>query len=209
MTGAPTGRRERNKEEKLARIEEAARALFQDKGYEATTTREIADRADIGTGTLFLYFPEKRDLLFMVMRSGLDRAMDEAFATLPEGALVDSFAHVLGRLYAYYEADPRLGREFVREWMFVTGDRQVDVGRWGMSSLARFAGLVEAAQARGEATREVFSMHAAYQLFGIYYLGLVSWLSGMAPSTEARDMVVHSSIELLVRGLRPGHGENQ
>jgi len=204
-----TTRRERKKEEKLARIENAARLLFGEKGYEATTTREIADRADIGTGTLFVYFPEKRDLLFQVMRSGLDRAMEEAFETLPDGELADIFAHVIGRLYAHYEEDPRLGREFVREWMFVTGDRQVDVGRWGMSCLEKLSGLVEAAQARGEATREVFSMHVAYQLFGIYYLGLVSWLSGMAPSTGARDTMVRSSLELLVRALRPEAGRGE
>jgi AcrR family transcriptional regulator len=54
--------RERNKEDKLARIEHAARRLFSKQGYDLTTTREIAERAGIGVGTLFVYFPEKRDI---------------------------------------------------------------------------------------------------------------------------------------------------
>ena len=51
----PEGLRERNKREKLVRIRAAARALFAKRGFEATTAREICERAGIGTGTLFLY----------------------------------------------------------------------------------------------------------------------------------------------------------
>jgi len=46
----PMGRRERNKQEKLDRILAAAKDLFAAKGFNETTTQEIADRADIGTG---------------------------------------------------------------------------------------------------------------------------------------------------------------
>ena len=41
------------------RILRAARRLFADKGYEATTTRDIAAAAGIAAGTLFNYFPTK------------------------------------------------------------------------------------------------------------------------------------------------------
>jgi AcrR family transcriptional regulator len=63
---APAGRREQNKQEKLARIAAAAKALFAAKGFAQTTTQEIAERAEIGAGTLFLYAKSKEDLLVMV-----------------------------------------------------------------------------------------------------------------------------------------------
>ena len=47
------GQRERNKRDKLLRIKNAARELFVSKGYDDTTTREIAIRAGVGMGTVF------------------------------------------------------------------------------------------------------------------------------------------------------------
>jgi AcrR family transcriptional regulator len=66
---AGTGRRERNKQDKLDRIMAAATALFAEHGVGDVTTQQIADRADIGTGTLFLYAKTKGELLLMVQNS--------------------------------------------------------------------------------------------------------------------------------------------
>ena len=68
MQTSPTlGRRERGKIEKRRRICEATREVFRRKGYEAATTREIADLADVAIGTLFAYASDKRELLMMVI----------------------------------------------------------------------------------------------------------------------------------------------
>jgi len=66
------GRRARRKTETLRRIEDAGWHLFRTRGYEATSTREIAEAADIAAGTLFNYFPEKRGLLIHLMQRELD-----------------------------------------------------------------------------------------------------------------------------------------
>jgi AcrR family transcriptional regulator len=76
---ARSGLWERSKKAKLGRIERAARMLFSKKGFAETTTREIARRPDIGVGTLFLYFPEKRDLLFHLFRQEIEPIVDRAF----------------------------------------------------------------------------------------------------------------------------------
>ena len=67
-----SGQREKNKIEKLQRIREAARELFVKKGFDETTTREIAARAGVGIGTVFTYAENKRDLLFLVANDDLD-----------------------------------------------------------------------------------------------------------------------------------------
>jgi AcrR family transcriptional regulator len=63
VTSQPLGRRERNKQQKLDRITAAASELFAEYGVEEVTTQQIADKADIGTGTLFLYAKTKGELL--------------------------------------------------------------------------------------------------------------------------------------------------
>lgn len=65
----PVGRRERNKQDKLQRITAAARELFTEHGVDEVTTQQIADKADIGTGTLFLYAKNKGELLLLVQNS--------------------------------------------------------------------------------------------------------------------------------------------
>ena len=83
----PVGRRERNKQEKLERIIAAARELFDEHGVDAVTTQQIADKADIGTGTLFLYAKSKSELLLLVQNSGYVAALAEgraAAATKPQ-----------------------------------------------------------------------------------------------------------------------------
>lgn len=59
----PPGRREANRQATRAAILDAARDLFKAKGYEATTVREIAERAEIGERTFYRYFEDKALLL--------------------------------------------------------------------------------------------------------------------------------------------------
>jgi AcrR family transcriptional regulator len=49
--------------DKEIRIINAAINIFSEKGFEATRTREIADRAGIAEGTIFRYFPTKDAIL--------------------------------------------------------------------------------------------------------------------------------------------------
>jgi len=60
---AELGRRERRKLELRGRILEAAVALFDAQGVEATKVAEICERADIAHKTFFNYFPSKQQLL--------------------------------------------------------------------------------------------------------------------------------------------------
>lgn len=49
--------------ERRSQILEAAVAVFSEAGYEGATIRAIGRRAGLAEGTIYLYFPSKRDLL--------------------------------------------------------------------------------------------------------------------------------------------------
>jgi AcrR family transcriptional regulator len=59
-------RRQRRIERRRQRILEAAARVFAKKSYAHTTTKEIADEADVAEGTLYNYFGGKRDILLAI-----------------------------------------------------------------------------------------------------------------------------------------------
>src|SRR5262249_58188812 len=64
-TGGQTeNRRERRKRQTRAALVRAARELFVEKGFDETTLSEIAERADVGSSTLFTHFSTKAEIFF-------------------------------------------------------------------------------------------------------------------------------------------------
>lgn len=78
-------RRARNKADKQHRIVEAAASLFTGLGYSAVTTQMVADRADVGTGTLFRYASSKAELLMMVLNEQMRLATREGVLASASG----------------------------------------------------------------------------------------------------------------------------
>jgi len=59
-------RRQRRIDRRRAEILAAAARTFAEKGYANTTTREIAEAADVAEGTLYNYFANKREILLAI-----------------------------------------------------------------------------------------------------------------------------------------------
>ena len=66
-----TPRRERRKEARPGELLDAALDLFVEKGFAATRVEEVAARAGVSKGTLFLYFPSKDELFKAVVRENI------------------------------------------------------------------------------------------------------------------------------------------
>jgi AcrR family transcriptional regulator len=81
---AELGLRERKKQRTRETIARAARELFAERGYHATTLPEIAEAADVSTRTIFAYFPSKEDILFSDFPS-MKEALEQALAERPDG----------------------------------------------------------------------------------------------------------------------------
>lgn len=118
-TPQPVGRRERNKQEKLDRITAAARELFAEHGVDEVTTQQIADRADIGTGTLFLYAKNKGELLLLVQNSSYAEALvkgkDAAEAATD---VVDAVMAIIRPVVECNRIQVDNGRTYLREMVF-------------------------------------------------------------------------------------------
>jgi TetR/AcrR family transcriptional regulator len=90
-------KRERRKEARPGELLDAALDLFVEKGFAATRSEEVAARAGVSKGTLFLYFPSKEELFKAVVRenmSGRFAEWQEEFAAF-EGSTAEMIRYCL------------------------------------------------------------------------------------------------------------------
>ncbi|AKV86507.1 TetR family transcriptional regulator [Microbacterium sp. 1.5R] len=115
----PLGRRERNKLDKLERITTAAGELFAERGVDDVTTQEIADRADIGTGTLFLYAKTKGELLLLVQNSMYAEALERGRAAAADAdGVLEGVLAVIRPVIECNRTQIDNGRTYLREIVF-------------------------------------------------------------------------------------------
>ena len=76
-TLAPPPARQRRKEARPQELLQAALELFVEKGFSATRSDEVAARAGVSKGTLYLYFPSKEELFKAMVRTNLTALIAE------------------------------------------------------------------------------------------------------------------------------------
>lgn len=113
------GRRERNKQEKLDRITAAARELFTQYGVGEVTTQQVAEKADVGSGTLFLYAKTKAELLLLVHNAKYAQALAAGVdAAATEVAVLDAVMAIIRPIIECNRVQIENGRTYLREIVF-------------------------------------------------------------------------------------------
>ena len=119
VASQPVGRRERNKQQKLDRITAAASELFAEHGIEDVTTQQIADKADIGTGTLFLYAKSKGELLLLVQNAHYAEALQRGRADAETiSDVLDAVMAIVQPIVECNRIQVDNGRTYLREMVF-------------------------------------------------------------------------------------------
>lgn len=73
----PSPPRQRRKHTRPQELLDAALDLFTEKGFAAARTEEVARRAGVSKGTLYLYYPSKEELFKAVVRQKLSQLIAE------------------------------------------------------------------------------------------------------------------------------------
>lgn len=143
-------RRLREKEARRHQILDAARDLFFQKGFEATTIEDIAARVELSKGTLYLYFSSKEEIYFTLMHLG-SRIMHEMLLKAAQADLpADTLLRRLGRAYyEFYEKYPGYFRMLFLYYITPEVDLKISqelcdcCQRDAKESLSLVAGVVE------------------------------------------------------------------
>lgn len=204
MLASGDGLRARNKLDKLRRIKDAARSLFIAKGFDDTTMREIAGRAGVGLGTIFLYAKDKRDLLFLTINEPLEQITQDAEDAFdPKAPLIDNLLAIARLHYGFFGRQPALARLALREMIFYeTGAQAASFQRTRERLIRLFGRSVESAVKNAEIAPGEPPLFAGWTLFCIFQVELRRWLS----SDDARLRAGLKELERALRMLIAGFG---
>jgi AcrR family transcriptional regulator len=205
--GPRAGLRERSKLDKRRRILEAAREVFIEHGYDAATTREIAARADVSIGTVFVYAKDKRDLLLQVVDDELDAINAQGQAVLDQpGTVLERLLAYFSLRYRYWASEPRLARPALREtsdFLSVQSPGEETHRFYSRRPLilGQIEQMVRAAQAAGEVAADAPADQVASLVFSLYLIEARRWLSDETPKLAAGIERLGEVLSLFMRGI--------
>jgi AcrR family transcriptional regulator len=196
----------RRAEDRPREICAAALEVFAEKGFAAATLDEIAKRAGVSKGTLYLYFNDKEALFHAVVRDTVAPNIEAVRAAvlganLPFDQVVRMFlariAELTTRLPIGAVAKMVIGEsrnfpELAKVWHDQVAGR----------ALAMLAGLIEAAQQRGEVRAGDARLYA-FSLVGPMLMGVL-WRETLEPAGGAPldlEALANQHAETVLTGL--------
>lgn len=196
MTGTPA------RTDKRDRIIEAAIAVFAEKGFHAARVSDIADRASVADGTIYLYFRNKEDLLLCIFEEKMDELLQELGRILlplrdPQEK-IRAFArqHVdqLRRhpdLAQVFQVELRQSRKFLREYRPEKLWAYLDV----------FGRLVEEGKASGLFRPDVDPFVAKWSFFGSLDELSIQWVLSRKRDRFNLEKAAEQVAEIVLRGM--------
>lgn len=194
--------RERQKAQTYKLILESARTLFDELGFEKTTMRAVAARAEIGLGTIYKYVSQKNGLLAAAFFDDLKRIMEKTFDALtPNLSLKTKLLYIAGQYYDFYAIRPSLSRTYLIQlsqfdsiWM----KRIIDLDETYLSGVTH---QIDEAKKTGEVRKNVDSylVATAFLSHYLYVLAIHMALNCIASEPMLKDL--EGLIDLLLSGI--------
>ena len=204
----PSHKRERRKQARPGELLDAALDLFVEKGYAATRSEEVAARAGVSKGTLFLYFPSKEELFKAVVRENIVRHQTEGAEEIArfEGSSPELLEYLMLEWWRRYGATKASG---ISKLVMSEASNFPDLARFFQDEVvtpghSMIRSILQRGIARGEfrAVNLDLTMHSVLAPL----LFLLTWKHSMAPCCPASQPIdpetfIRHHADLLVRGL--------
>ncbi|WP_300556319.1 TetR/AcrR family transcriptional regulator [Limnohabitans sp. Rim8] len=201
-------KRERRKQDRPGELIEAALDLFVEKGYAATRVEEVAARAGVSKGTLFLYFPSKEDLFKAVVRENIVASVAQGAAEVAQfqGSSSELIEWMMLQWWRRYGATKASGISKLVMSEASNFPDLVDFFRTEVITPAH--ALVRSALQRGIDRGEFFAVNVDLTLHSVMspLLFLVMWKHSMGPCCPSHEQIdpeafIALHAQLLARGL--------
>jgi AcrR family transcriptional regulator len=179
-------------------IEDAASTLFRERGYAATSVRDIAHALDMQGGSLYAHVASKEDVLWAIVVRAADRFNAEVG---PIAASDRTAARKLRKMIRAHVAVVTSAQKdaavFLHEWRFLSPERRAIIA----ARRDDYEGLFRRAIAQGVESGEFGRVDAAQVAIVILSAlnGIASWYSPSGKLTPAQIADQHA--DLFIRAL--------
>lgn len=184
-----------------ARIREAARALFRERGFDGATLRAIAERAGMGASSIYRHVQSKEELLI----EELSEMQEEAWTRFR--AKDDRDRPTLERLRDFLDVQHELlvaDRDLTTIALRATTKTEARVAKRVLQLYDRTIGLLMEILQRGRMknhlARDVDVLETARVLFHVTNGARIPWSNGMV-SDDALRASIHQALDLLFSGI--------
>jgi AcrR family transcriptional regulator len=193
-------RAQRRKLENRDRILAEARRLFGRKGFDAVTTAEIAEAADVAKGSVFAHVGSKDRLLVLVFERDMHKWLDDASARAGRRPLLNQLDRFFNAMLDGAAEAPELTLVFMRELPYANHEPEIVAAMERTHRL--LTELVDAARMRGEITRSVDTRTLVYNLFSLYFNFQYLWLAADMPPREHIDPTLRERLAVQIGVLQ-------
>jgi len=170
--------RDKIKKDTELHIRRTAYELFEKKGYEQTTMRELAKQAGIGLGTIFNYYPDKSSLLAAAFTDDLGHILNRTFTKIPELPVIEQLSYIVKNIYSFYARHHLLSRILVKELLFIQGSQTNELENQLNGFMKYIEGIFIKSIERREIKSNLDINDAVLAFASFYFLGLHSGLKG-------------------------------
>ena len=182
------------------RIEDVASALFRERGFAATSVRDIARALDVQGASLYAHVTSKEEVLWAIVDRAAARfeaAADEAERGTAEDGEAERLAALVRAHVVVITSDPSEASVFVREWRALGPERRVVISERRDAYERRFRGVIDDGMATGEFALMDSAIAAAFLLAALN--GLATWYlpSGRLSPGRIADHFVDLSVRAL------------
>lgn len=184
-----------------ARIREAARSLFRERGFDGATLRAIADRAGMGASSIYRHFQSKEELLI----DELAELQEQAWTQFRRSD--DRSRPTVERVRGFLDVQHGLlvaDRDLTTIALRATTRPEARVARRMLQLYDRTIGLLMEILQRGrmkkDLAKDVDVLEAARVLFHVTNGARIPWANGLVSDDECLRSI-HQGVELLFRGL--------
>ena len=170
------------------RLQQAALELYRERGFDQTTTAEIAARAGVNERTFFRHFPDKREVLFSG-EAELRAALEQGVAEAPEGLPV---LDVLRHAFRAARHVPEGNRSFAEPRMKVIAATPALRERDLAKGASITESVAEALRKRGVPDR--LCLLAAQTAWAAFAQAYTAWIAD--PSQSLDDHLIQAFADL-------------
>jgi TetR/AcrR family transcriptional regulator len=204
-------RRAREKAQRRQEILDAARLEFFERGFHQPTVDDVAARAEVSKGTIYLYFVSKEEILAHLLIEGLDLLLSDMEAAIaPESSpsaecamqdLTNAYLHFCQSNPSYFRLIMAFDRGRFEE--AISNDLYQQVLTRSLRGLALLAQIIEAGKESGE-----FTVEDPWQAAGSVWAALNGVLVLMAHPLRRKmlksdvNTMHQATLDLVLRGLK-------